>query len=62
METLEMSARQILRLWEGLRLEWLLCPSNLRNQKWGLTKSKESLIEAVISVHVLFNTFIFETF
>lgn len=38
METLEMTARLILRVWEGLRLEWLLCPSNLRNKQRRLTK------------------------
>lgn len=46
METLEMTARQILRPWEVLRLEWLLCPLNLRNEKRGLTKGNEWLTEA----------------
>lgn len=33
MERLEMTARQIQKVWESLRLEWLLCPLNLRNKQ-----------------------------
>lgn len=33
MEKLEMTAHQIQRIWESLRLEWLLCPLNLRSKQ-----------------------------
>lgn len=40
MEKLEMTARQIPRVRESLRLEWLLCPLNLEKKNWRVTKLK----------------------
>lgn len=42
MEKLEMTGRQMLRVWGGLRLEWLLCPLNLEKKSWREPKSNIS--------------------
>lgn len=33
-----MSARQMQKVWESLRLEWLLCLLSLKNKRWRVSE------------------------